>query len=645
MELCQLRRVNAIGTILCVYLLVAWQPIWAQSCKDMFGGYGVSVQTPAQWGHQLNQFLSSPSPHYPSIESIMRLLEGRDTSRLETRHELQSLAEVVQRHAKQLIRESPSTHATESQLLSTSNKLRLLNVPSLRNLLPSDTQSLIGQTAWIYNRSLWSKNKSISEKIKAIQEELQQRRIPSSVALGPVARVGGDLEVRAVSGDMFLIPGDARIVTIDSDGLCDSGIHRVLPEAAKTHLASRAGSLQDNDVLIFQPPTTRKNDKQSFVFVVDDRLSPLHRLILSALRLAEKEGFTSVALPVFRTGDAFGAVETSTHQIIHEILSAVSIFQKESTGKLKTITFSVRNNEGLLRDLQDKIVEAKTARERSLRNDLREAKLSGQGFNLAPSKNRPKTVDQSSPIYQSMHQPWSLEHLLNSHVPVKIGTVNDRATFSRADSVSVLNMPIKMPGTDYRIPAELAQYREFLQKIIDHEAEVNPRVGEFFAYFTVDQSVVKGGTTHRRGGVHIDGVQGARYPVKLPPEHTYSASDTVGTTFYDQTFDLRGLDPARQHVHAELERQAKPENKVQAEDYEIYFWDSYSVHEASVSDHDAVRTFLRVEFSKKIYDSVGDTRSPLFDYDWIPVSRPIPENLDDRPLHSTVKSNGSDQNH
>ena len=43
-------------------------------------------------------------------------------------------------------------------------------------------------------------------------------------------------------------------------------------------------------------------------------------------------------------------------------------------------------------------------------------------------------------------------------------------------------------------------------------------------------------------------------------------------------------------------------------------------------------TFVRVEFSKKVYDGVGDTQSPLFDYNWNRVARPIPATLDDNPI-------------
>ncbi|MBI3557129.1 MAG: hypothetical protein HY074_12770 [Deltaproteobacteria bacterium] len=172
--------------------------------------------------------------------------------------------------------------------------------------------------------------------------------------------------------------------------------------------------------------------------------------------------------------------------------------------------------------------------------------------------------------------------------------------------------------------------------MIEHEAAANPEVADFYTYITVDQHLVKKGETHRRGGIHIDGVQGARYPVKIVPEHTYSASDKVGTVFYAQPFDLRGLDPSRQHVHAEIERQAKPENRVITDDYGLYFWDSYSAHEAGTADQDVVRTFVRIEYSKKVYDGVGDTHSPLFDYHWPSVPRPIPEALDDRPLAAAL---------
>ncbi len=270
-------------------------------------------------------------------------------------------------------------------------------------------------------------------------------------------------------------------------------------------------------------------------------------------------------------------------------------------------------------------------RERSLREDIRETKLSGRGFTLLPNINRSNVETNRSPIYRELLTRWNLSKMMESHAPVSLGSLKDQGSFNRS-TVSVLNMPIKFPGSEIRIPIELEQFRELLQKAIDHEAEINPEVNDFYIYITVDQNFVRKGSSHRRPGIHIDGVQGRRYPVKLPPEHMYSASNSVGTIFYDQVFDLRKLDPDKQHVHAELERQAKPESRMFTKDYELYLWDAYSVHETAIAQQDTNRTFVRVELSKKIYDDHGDTQNPLFDYNWPRVLRPIPADLDDRPL-------------
>lgn len=271
---------------------------------------------------------------------------------------------------------------------------------------------------------------------------------------------------------------------------------------------------------------------------------------------------------------------------------------------------------------------AKAERERSLREDLRPVALSGQGFVVTPKAIA--KPDTSSPVYGDMLKPWDLSRMAVARAPVPIGKIEDKAAFSKP-TVSVLNMPIKMPGTDFRIPAELEQFREFIQKMIDHEAAVNPDMDGYYAYLTVDQNEVKAGATQRRPGVHIDGVQGARYKTKIVPEHLYSVSDALGTVFYPQSFDMSAVDPAKHHVHAELERQADESRAIRAADHEIYFWDSYSAHRADIATQDLTRTFVRVEFSKKVYDASGDTVSPLFEYDWKRVDRPIPADLDDAP--------------
>lgn len=572
------------------------------------------------------QFLKAARPKYELVEDVIRTLELLDTTLPVNQVRFASLAKEIRVLATRLVKADLNPNTSEAALNATSNKLRLLNMPSLRNLLPETLQIEVGRAAWIYRRAIWDQDLNRVQKVERVSKQLRAPLPNSALASVNAAIIPNSVEVVVNRQSLLQSKSDSIILAIDRKGFCSSLLHSSLPKYVDAVL-SVGGFVEGQVVSVLAP---RPNRDKNFTFIVDDQGLPLKQIIFSALTAAEKSGHTSVAIPALRTGYSFGAKELSYHQIISEISDGLTQFYKTNPKNLQKIEFSVLNNDALANRLENTFKAARETRERSLRYDMREAVLSGKGIRLTPSPVRPQVLNRTSPIYGSILKPWSLEHLSENHVPVRIGSIKDKVAFGK-DVVSVLNMPIKMPQTDFRLPVELAQFKEMIQKMIDHEAEINPDLDSFYAYITVDNSLARAGTTHRRGGIHIDGVQGARYPVKIVPEHTYSSSNTLGTIFYNQTFNLKHLDPATQHVHAELERQARPENQFITKDFELYFWDSYSVHEANQATRDVMRTFVRIEFSKKIYDGEGDTVSPLFKYNWPRIPRPIPDKLDDSP--------------
>lgn len=576
------------------------------------------------------EFLDSQTPDYSKIESQIFELETKDTSDPVIKNQHKILHQKLNFKAQSVLKVLKFDLAKQSleSLQILTNKLRLLNTPSIRNFLTPDNQELVAKSLWLIREVLWNDQLGNQKKIELLGQKLfNLKKTDKKYKFEALELLPSWVGFKVKSDDIFNIKTDAVVVSIGCDGLCDSRMHQGLPATIRKDIkAQQWASGQARSYRDFKDST---GNSKNYILIVDDRKSKLHQLVLTSLVEAETDGFSSVALPIMRTGDNFGVVESSLEQIKYEILKGISLFYQQSNGGLKEISLVSPFSSLFSIDLLKSLNTLKKPRERSLRYDMRDSDLSGKGFTMAPSINRQVVVDQSkSPIYQSLFLPWNLSHMMDIHAPVKIEMISDKATFNRP-VLSVLNMPIKMPGTDFRVPVELEQFREFLQKMIDHEVEINPYLRDYYAYFTVDQSLAKKGTTQRRSGIHIDGVQGSRYPIKLPPEHTYSCSDSIGTVFYNQVFDLRELDPGQHHVHAELERQARPENRVFAEDFGIYFWDSYSVHEANTVPRDLVRTFLRVEFSKKIYDGVGDTHNPLFEYHWPQIERSIPENLVD----------------
>ncbi|MBI3553352.1 MAG: hypothetical protein HY077_12730 [Elusimicrobia bacterium] len=642
----ELRRTAALG--LC--LLIAAAPSQAALIvRPGPGAIGVvtapAVPTPAAvaaWTRSFETFLRSPEPDFASVKDIASALADYDASDPALRAAFAPLAASLQAELAGVLAPPDPADASETSLRASAFKLKVLNFPAVRNLLPESSREAVGAAAWAYNDHLWDrKGRDLGGTASAIASRLRSKRVEAVPDGPPSASVSGpDVELEVLAGDLTRAQADAVVAAVDEAGLCRGGVHSAIEGAGGPcyrQALEKAGALRDGQTVLARPDGQSRASFQSVLFLSDLRRRPLHEVVRDGLKAADAAGLSSVALPALRTGSVFGAVERSAAEIVAGLRRGVELFAAESRTTLKRISIVVHNDADLAGKIQAAFAGG-SARERSLRTDLRPTSLSGKGFTLEPKVVA--VADRSSPIYESILEPWSLSHLLVPHKPVTIGEIEDRTAFSMP-TPSVLNMPIKMRGTGYRVPEELAQFREFLQKVIDHEDAVNPESDQFYAYLTVDQHTVEQGSTHRRPGVHIDGVQGARYPVKLPPEHLYSASDMLGTVFYDQSFDLTGLDPARQHVHAELERQAKEENARPVPDYQIAFWDSYSVHRADVAPKPLHRTFIRVEFSRKKYDSLGDTVNPLFDYDWDRVARPIPADLDDRPLApSTDDSSG-----
>lgn len=588
-----------------------------------------AAQVP-QWTASFTSFLQASAPDPDAVRAAARTLATLKPGA----PELAPLAQALQAAAAPLVARPVHAKSTREDLEAADLKLEILNYPAVRALLTEEQQGKVGAASWALSRNLWTKDndrwvarrRRLDKTIAAITRELEAERPAVSDEPAPPAGPGPDLAVEVLNGDIRDAKADAVLTTVQRRKLCGGGVNAAITNPCFAAQLAKAPALADGKTLLARGDG--KGPIENVLFVGDKYEKPLSDIVYDGLKAADAAGLKSIAVPALRTGSVFGAVERTYLEVASEIRRGVERFLSGARASLERISFVVHKDEKLANQLQNAFTE-RTERERSLRTDLREAKLSGKGFVLTPEETA--VEDRTSPVYGTLLEPWSLKHLLLPHKPVKIGRIEDRAAFSRPVT-SVLNMPVKMPGSEIKVPEELGQFREFLQKIVDHEKAVNPDFNEFYMYLTVDQHAVKQGTTHRRPGIHIDGVQGARYKVKLPPEHLYSASDRLGTVFYDQPFDLTALDPAKQHVHAELERQAREENARATPDFDIAFWDSYSVHRADVAKADFVRTFIRVEFSKKQYDSEGDTHNPLFDYDWKPVARPIPAGLDDKPL-------------
>lgn len=226
---------------------------------------------------------------------------------------------------------------------------------------------------------------------------------------------------------------------------------------------------------------------------------------------------------------------------------------------------------------------------------------------------------------QSIGQVWDVNYAWRERSPWVVNHWKEPLPLNQSDVVlpSVVDLPIKMPGSgEYRLPREFACLEKLLRYLSSIEHQINPRVNQdYHAYLTVDTREVKAGTTQRSPGAHVDGFQGDRIQPKVPVDHSFLLSTGLPTLFHQQPFEVSSLDPRHDDFFLEFQRQLDPRKTRTYPDQTILFIDPYVVHSAAVASVDCQRTFVRLSFSVRQFDRLGNGINPLFDYHWKMVSR------------------------
>lgn len=261
---------------------------------------------------------------------------------------------------------------------------------------------------------------------------------------------------------------------------------------------------------------------------------------------------------------------------------------------------------------------------------------------LADPRRSHEEIPADSPVIEGLNSTWDLAQFAVPRRPVSLGvlTPDELAGFTRPGVMRVLDMPIKFPDlAEYRIPKAFLQFAPVLQRIIDFEHRVNPRHGEYHAYLTIDQRVVRAGSLHREAPCHVDGFQGARWQPKCLTNHTYTVSDVLPTAYYVQPFDFTGLDERVHDYFWEMNAQVADTNEAhrwQPRPGEITLMDCYCVHRGVETEVDTPRTWLRLSFEerRRVFDRLGNGHNPLFGYDWNMVERDI-EQLNLKPFRES----------
>lgn len=240
-----------------------------------------------------------------------------------------------------------------------------------------------------------------------------------------------------------------------------------------------------------------------------------------------------------------------------------------------------------------------------------------------------KTQENVKVLTEDINQIWNPKRFELIREPHVIGEITQKEDFLKGIQ-SVLDMPIKIPNSDIRIPSDLdtPSIREIVDKALEFEKGINPNWNNYYTYLTVHHSFVESDSTQRRAGAHIDGMQGVRYKDKLPVCHSYLVSNAIPTCFFNHPFPSN-LDERTQNWFYEFDRVKDYTKATYSKPFEINLMTAYSVHESTFAKEDTLRTFVRLEFSLKEFNRIGNSINPLFkdELNWKYQDLSIPKHL------------------
>jgi len=154
------------------------------------------------------------------------------------------------------------------------------------------------------------------------------------------------LSVRVRDADITSVRVDALITAINSAGLWFGGIDGAIRRVAGNMFHGQLASyqpLEENQTVYAPAATTHEGLFGGVIFVVDDLLQPLHKVILAGLRCAEQERLNAVSIPALRTGVMAGAYEKTAEAALDQMMEAIRIFsdlEPACVRRIDVVTFN-----------------------------------------------------------------------------------------------------------------------------------------------------------------------------------------------------------------------------------------------------------------------------------------------------------------
>ena len=190
------------------------------------------------------------------------------------------------------------------------------------------------------------------------------------------------------------------------------------------------------------------------------------------------------------------------------------------------------------------------------------------------------------------------------------------AAFVTENGLYVENIPIKFPGSEYRIPQIIwDNFGDLLVQQMALEKDVNPHIEEQYVYLTIQQGMVAPDKTQRPPGIHIDGFQKATIIPQIA-QHQISVTNALPTVFYAAA---AGKDTVKLPKNAFFDALAKDCESAPIytpPTYALHLLNAFCPHRPVTADKEQFRTFVRFSISSIPFMNNYNTRNKLFDYEW-----------------------------
>ena len=225
---------------------------------------------------------------------------------------------------------------------------------------------------------------------------------------------------------------------------------------------------------------------------------------------------------------------------------------------------------------------------------------------------------------------WNLARFEIQRSPIVLGMGIERKTEFCLPLPSCLDLIVKEPLDEIKIPEPYNSHpgvMDFIRICLSKEKELVPNWNEYYAYLTIDNRKVDLGKTHRNRGWHFDGMQGSRYPVKLKPCHQYICSNTLPTEFAIQSVKASHLNEESDNFFSETGKQILDPNVWKSEPFQIVLMNAYHIHRGIVAQESINRMFMRLDFSLKKQNRLGNSLNPLIPNPFTYEVREMPEEL------------------